>query len=224
MKRDESIAYILYLVFVFILGGSGLIIFNYEYDGFYQSVDDKLLSVAKGSTYLLSPDFHDRALTPEAVNAAEDLRNIRRLTRIAKYYGVSGVYTMIDKNGTIYFTSSSATDMRLKRDKNLTHYFDLCQQASSTVKKAFKNEKTVFVEKSDHRGTFRSVLIPMRSSGGHLYISGADINIDVLKGQIREEAYEHFGISLLLIVLSFPVFLWMLHLIRNAEIEETAEE
>lgn len=206
--KDHWFAFGFYLIFMGLVSISSYLFYSYEREEHYKEIDNKLLTVAKGATYLLAPDFHDRAVSADSISPEEDLRNISRFSNIAKMFQVTYIYTMIEKDGDIHFTSSSATDEERRSGENLTRYFDRYGEASETVKNAFVDQKTVFVEESDHWGHFRSVLVPMRSSSGRFYLSGADIRTSIMNQKIEEETLEHLAVVAGVFLLTFPLFLW----------------
>lgn len=187
----------------------------------YDQFDHQLLGIAKNSVLLLPKDFHDRATNATSVSAQEDLYNISRLSQSANNFDVTYIYTLIQKNGHIYFTSSSATEQEVRTGKNMTHYFDLYDDASPTVIEAFRTQKIQFVEESDKWGTFRSVLVPLKSPNGHTYIAGADIRSDRIHKQLYNQAVHHFLFAFGLIFISFPIFLWRHQYIKKLAFFDT---
>lgn len=209
------------LIAAFSLFLLGIALFGYlEYqrnkEKLYRDIDAKLLTSAKVTENLLTPAFHDRALTPSSLSAAEYDRNIARLSDLAKKMEVIYLYTMVQENGKIYFTASSATDEERKTGINLTHYFQHYEDASDTLKQVFQTHRTRFDEYTDRWGTFRSVFIPMKSPGGHPYVIAADIRIDQIHQLMREET---LGLLLRLfgvILFSLPLLLWYLKIITES--------
>lgn len=208
INREQWIALIYYFFFILLITTSSYLIFEYECDEHYSQIDDKLLSVAKGSSYLVAPDFYDRAIEADSISREEDMQNTQRLSKVAQYFHVAYIYSLIEKNGDFYFTTSSVSDDERKiGDEYLTKYFDKYDEASESVKNAFLNEETVYVEESDRWGSFRSVLVPMHSSQGKLYLSGVDIRSSELHKYVEDVAKEHLLITAVLILLSLPVFI-----------------
>jgi len=203
------------LVGTFILFILGIIFFSYsEYqhhkETLYKQIDERLLVSANTMNTILTPKFHDRALEATSITQTEYNQDIDRLSELAKSMQVIYLYSLIQRNGNVYFTASSATDEERKTGVNLTHYFEHYNDASDELKKVFQTHQKSYDEYTDKWGTFRSVFLPMKSPNGNTYVIAADIQIDAINKQLREEA---FGLLLRLfgtIVLSLPFLTWHL--------------
>ncbi len=205
---EQTISIGIYSIFIFWISLFSYLIYNEAKTTLYNQIDNQILAIARGSVMLLPIDFHDRTEDPSSISAEEDKHNIDRLSQIAKSFKVTYIYTMIQKNGHVYFTTSSATDQEYQTGKNMTHYFDLYEDASPTVMEAFRTHKVVFVEESDKWGTFRSVLVPLKSPSGKMYITGVDIRTDELHHKLNDQAVKQFLFAFGLTFISFPIFLW----------------
>lgn len=181
----------------------------------YQQLDARLYATAKGQTLLLADDFHDRSLTASAITPREDMSNIDRLSRFAKASGMTYVYTLIEKEGKVYFTASSATDEERKTGKNMTRYFDEYDDVSPLIHTAIYEQKLIFDETPDKWGTYRSIIIPMTSPMGWHYSVGADLPISDIQSMLRTQALQHFIFAFLLITVSFITLLWRLNRIKK---------
>jgi len=212
MRRGYSAIFLMFTFFLFVMG---IIFFSYtqyqkEKTIIYEQIDDKLKISALAADSILTPAFHDRALEASSISKDEDTRNIDRLSKFAKSIGVVYVYTMVERNGKIYFTSSSATEEERKTGINLTHYFDNYNDASDTLKKVFETYQVNFDETPDKWGIQRSIFIPMKSHNGHTYVVGADINVDLINKKLDEEAYNLLLRLFITIILSLPFLTWYL--------------
>lgn len=215
-KNHETL--VSFSIFVLFMAGVSLfsvLSYNTEKTMLYQQLDSRLYAAAKGQTLLLAPDFHDRALTPTAITPAEDITNIDRLSRFSEASQMSYVYTLIEKEGKIYFTASSATDEERKTGKNMTRYFDEYEDVSPSKRKAIQEQKLIFDEAPDKWGTYRSIIIPMTTAGGHHYAVGADLPITDIQSMLDRQALEHFAFAFVLIGVSFSTLLWRLNRIKK---------
>lgn len=198
------------VLFIFLIGFSW-----YNYSVYhelkklvYDKVDQRLLTAAKATTLLLPDDFHERAKNSMSISVSEDKKNIDTLSRLAKVSGVEYVYTMIRKEGKIYFTASSATDEERNSGELLTHYFDEYDDLDNEVKKVFLEQKTFYSESRDDWGTHRAVAVPYSTSNGEMYISGADIEIDLFHQMIQEVTVKNVFFGLILLISGFPMLMW----------------
>lgn len=215
----------IFLIATFILFAFAVAVFNYyEYQQnkieLYRQIDEKLLASAEGASLVLSPDFYARTIDKSSISKSEDERNIERLSRFAKGMKVVYVYTIIQKNGKIYFTASSATDEERKTGINLTRYFDTYDDASDTLKNVFRTHTKQFAEYTDKWGTFRSIFIPMKNQQGNLYVIGADIRIDSINQILNKKALNRLLNLSIVLLLSLPFLTWRLRRINsNLQVE-----
>lgn len=182
----------IHLIIALILFIVGILIFSImEYklheERVYNQIDEKLKIASFMTDTLLTHEFHDRAIDENSISDEEYTSNIKRLSELAKILDVIYIYTMVEKNGQIYFTASNATDEEIQTGINLTTYFERYEDPSEGLKKVFKTNNTDYDEYTDKWGTFRSIFLPMKSPNGNLYVIAADIQIDVLKQHLQEE-------------------------------------
>lgn len=174
----------------------------------YDKVNERLLTAARATPLLLSSDFHERAKYRYSITEFEDAKNIDKLSLFAKLSEVEYVYTMIRKEGKIYFTSSSASEKELASGTLLTRYFDEYDDLDNEVKKVFLKQKILYSQSTDDWGTHRAVAVPFKTSDGRLYISGADIEIDLFNEMIQEVTAKNIFFGLILLLSGFPMLAW----------------
>ncbi len=197
-------------LFIFLIGFSW-----YNYNVYheirklvYEKVDHQLLTAAKATILLLPTDFHMRAKNLKSISTVEDEQNIGTLSKLAKINNVEYVYTLIQQNDKIYFTSSSATDEERKTGNLLTHYFDEYDDADIQVIKAFSQEKTLYSESTDSWGSHRAVIIPYRTDDGELFVAGADIEINIFHEMLNEATAKNIFLGLILLLSGLPMLIW----------------
>ncbi len=136
-------------------------------------IEAKLRSAALNTSFVLGEKFFDKAVKKDAVSKSEDINNTLKLNKLAKNEGVRYFYSMIEKKGKIYFTSSSALP-----GESLESYWVYYPEATKNLKNIFKINHPFYEVSTDRWGTFKSILIPMQTKEGVKYIVGADIQID----------------------------------------------
>lgn len=217
MKKNYDVLISFAIFFVFMLG---VLLFSYlsyaaEKTMLYEQVDARLKTIAQAQALLLKPDFHDRALNASAISQTEDLHNIDRLSSLVTLSEMSYVYSLIEKEGKIYFTSSSATDEERRSGKNLTRYFDHYDDVNPAITEAVIKHTLIFSETTDKWGTFRSIIIPMITPKGNHYSLGADMSIAHLNSILHRQALAHLLIALGLLAVTFVALVWRLNHIRK---------
>jgi len=144
-----------------------------EFEG---KINSKLKSAALNTALILGDKFFEKAYKGK-VSKNEDINNTFLLTNLANNEGVRYVYSMMEKNGTIYFTSSSATKEEIKNN-DLTAYMVKYPEASYKLRHIFDINHSFYEITTDRWGSFKSILIPKYTKNGIPYIVGADIQID----------------------------------------------
>lgn len=214
-KFDKSFAIGSSVLFVLAVTFFSYLEYQKHKKTYYEHVDDKLLSSAKVMIQILPHDFHDRAIGADSIPQAEDIRDIDRLSELAKGLNVAYLYTMISKDGKIYFTASSATDEERKTGINLTHYFENYDDASDKLKTVFQTHESTFDEYTDRWGHFRSVFVPMKSPGGNPYVIAADIRTDDINKVLHKDALTLFLRLLGIIIISILILTWRFRVINS---------
>jgi len=168
-----------------------------EYD---KHINEKLRSAALNTAFVLGDDFFDKASRGE-IYTDEDIDDTFKLTKLAQNEGVDYIYSMMEKNGKIYFTSSSATKGEIRSNK-IFNYMEEYPEATDKLKNIFKTFNPFYEVSTDRWGTFKSILIPMQTKKGVKYIVGADIRIDKIL-----RAKENFLKKIILINILFVLMM-----------------
>ena len=205
---NKFLSLIVYFIFLALV-----ILFSYysfirEKEYIYKEVDHKILAIAQSLPLLLSDDFHDRASSANSITNQEFKANMEKLSQMTKSFKVDYVYTCIKRNNSMFITSGNATDNEIKTGVNLIHYYDPYIEATPSMLKAFDTGKILFVENTDHWGTFRNVLVPLKSPNGSIYMSGVSISLYKIEQYLRESFIEHIIFGVGLFIISLPIFLW----------------
>lgn len=214
-KADKAFVIGGFILFVFAMSLLSYFEYQEQKKTFYERVDANLLAAANGANLILPSDYHDRALETSSISQGEYNHYLNRLSTFAKSIQVVYVYTMVQKNGKIYFTESSATDEERKTGINLTHYFDQYDDASNKLKEVFKTHNISYDEYTDKWGTFRSIFLPLKTSKGNFYVIGADIRIDQINKKIDQKALSLFLRFLGIIAVGTIVLMWKLRQINS---------
>lgn len=202
-KTGRLLFLLLIILSLYILGG-----FYYTYQtekkDLYNNVDKHLQVFAYIAVDILGKNFFNRVVDKDSITEKEDIKNIKILSTLTKYSDIKYVYTLIQKDNKIYFTSSSASREELMTQKNLTRYFDEYEEATDELKNAFEDKKIVYEESTDKWGTFRSVLIPMKNDKGDWFIVGVDLETTALNSmlfsKLQNYVFYSFGLILILIL------------------------
>jgi methyl-accepting chemotaxis protein len=167
-------------------------------------IDDKLRTSALAVRYILPGGFHDRVLGPASVSPEEHMDNVRKLSRYAKEAGVVYLYSIMEHQGKLVFTSTSATDKEL-REGAVDPYFTVYDDATEGMRNSFKDKKAFFEEYQDKYGNFRSVIIPVTAPGNRVYLVGADMDISSIHSLVVQNMTHALLAGLVLFMFSMAV-------------------
>ena len=199
-------AFLIYLAFV---GGAGAFHYLNTRALLLASLDRELLAGASAVRHVLADDFHDRAVTADAIARDEDWQNIRALSRLAARAGFTFLYTAIERDGRILLTSSSATDEELAEGVEV-HYFDSYEEAHADVTAVLAEDEPLFTTYTDRWGTFRAALVPERSPAGQPFVAAAELEIGYVRDRLAREMVTMAVTALALLAASLPLFLLLL--------------
>jgi len=181
-----------------------------EYD---KHINEKLRAAALNTSLILGDKFFNRAVKKGNISKNEDIKNTLKLNKLAKNEGVRYVYSMIEKNGKIYFTSSSALP-----GESLTSYWSYYPSATKKLRHIFEINHAFYEVSTDKWGTFKSILIPMQTKKGVKYIVGADIQIDKIL-HVKENFLKKIILINILFIFMMIYFAYKTRKLLKKEIE-----
>lgn len=179
-----------------------------------EDMDKSLNSGVAFLKYVIGDDFHDKYKSPSDLSEADYKVRSLAIDPTVKKMGLKYIYSMIERNDSIYFTFSNNSEEDYTSD-NATTYFLHYSEVSDELKKAFKNNEIVYEEYTDRWGSFRSVFIPFKSSNGVNYVIGADIEIEVINSMLRESLWRNLLLGLIISIIMIPIVLLLIRKIVN---------
>jgi diguanylate cyclase (GGDEF)-like protein/PAS domain S-box-containing protein len=198
------IAVIVYLIWVSVFVGT-----NYfsEKDRLYRSLDVQLDTAAASLPLLLPESFHHQSMQPGGLTQQQSLELTLKLSDFTRIRDVIYFYSLVLRDGKVYFTASSATDEEIEAGEGGTYYFDPYDDVDPGVFEVFRSEQKAYLEYTDQWGTFRSVFIPLRSPDGTLYVTAADIEISHIQDLLRRSLLRTLGVAALFLLFAIPLML-----------------
>ena len=155
--------FIILFLFIFIMLISFSIFAYYLVDSTYnEHINSKLKSAALNTSFILGDKFFNKAVKKGAISKQEDINNTLKLNVLAKNEGVRYVYSMTEKNGKIYFTSSSSLP-----GESLESYWQYYPEATYNLRHIFDINHSFYEVSTDRWGTFKSILIPLYTKKRH---------------------------------------------------------
>jgi len=198
-----SVALVFYIL---VVAGYAYWSYHHERQQIFDRLDQQLMLAAISIKYVLADDFHDRADGPAAITPTEDDQNITALSHIADESGFAFLYTVIEADGKLYLTSSSAT-LEERAENQEIHYYHHYYDASSKLLEAAGGSEPVYATYTDRWGTFRALFLPQVSPGGQPYVACAEHDVDYVNGLLQAKLDESVIIALILLLATLPLFL-----------------
>lgn len=186
----------------------------------FSEVDGKLRNGAIATNYILPQRFHVLANNKEDIPTMQQRYYVIELSKYAKEIGVKYLYSFVMVDGKVYYTFSSATDEEIAND-DVFYYLEEYPEASKELIKLLEapNQELIETER-DRWGYFRSILRSYSTVNGVIYVTGADIEVEVIRRTYIISILRSliFAISLLSILI--PVIL-QYERINRLQIDDT---
>lgn len=186
-------------------------------DAFLQGVDAKLEAVATALPQLVHPDYHDRVVGPDSIDAKEYDLLLNRLSDYANSIGIKYLYTYMQFDGVFRVAATSATEDE-RRTHDETAYFTEYEEPPEGMLQAWKTGAPCYVQYKDEWGFFRSIFIPMQTEKGARYIIGADVSLAFIRGVLTKVLLVNVGLGVAIFLCVWVLSYWILsHILKPVE-------
>ncbi len=138
-------------------------------------IDDKLKTVALSVKPMMDA-YNDEINGSNSITPQRYMDILKELSSYTNSIGVEYVYSIAQKDGKIYFTTSSATEEEIKKE-SYSKFYEEYKEASDGLKKALSSQKPEFDEYSDEWGSHRSYFVPLKTASGKEYTVGIDVSL-----------------------------------------------
>ncbi len=209
--RKDTI-YIALLIYLTALICYGLWDFQYQKKAILNNIDAELKASAVALKYMLPEDLHDRVVDAQSLSIEEDQHLSRKFTNFAKDTGFKYVYTVLKKEGKLYFIISDVT-VNPETTRG-TYYFYLYEKANENYYKAFDTQLPTFLTASGKWGTTRTIMVPETSAGGTKFLSCVDYDIGYVKSKLLRNWMRSCVVMLFFLVMTFPIIFIYIRLHR----------
>jgi diguanylate cyclase (GGDEF)-like protein/PAS domain S-box-containing protein len=183
--------------------------FNYfkEKQHLYAELDQELKNAALTIPSILPKGLHNKEMSKNDLSKQQDLAITLTLSEYTQRTDIVYLYTLILRDNKIFYTSSSASNAELRSNTFAVNYFDHYDDAASDIAAIFGQNQSQIHESSDKWGDFRSILIPIKSDDGSVYIVGADLSVSHIDTLLNETLYFNLIISALFLLFACPFFI-----------------
>ena len=206
---------------VLFLAGSALFslgIYNYLYKQSLAHLDEELNIAVESVSGVLNNKLHTGILNSDSISKTRQLEIEQLLSRVVKNTKIEFIYSMVKKEGKIFFVTSNLTEEEIKNNEPilLTPY----EEADPAIFRAFDTGAKQTAEYTDKWGVFRSVFQPRIANDGQTYVIGADISLNAVKALNVKSTRNALLTWLALALLFIPLFyLYAKSLLREKQLE-----
>ncbi|MDN0077702.1 methyl-accepting chemotaxis protein [Crenobacter sp. SG2303] len=177
----------------------------YAYDAIVgaemRGVDQRLMTAAYATQRLVGIGYHDQLPASDP----NDLVQTAKLTDFTHVSDLAYVYTTIERNGRVLYTTSSGSPDEVRAGKFEHWYLAEYKQVPQGLSAALNDGKVHFEEYRGEYGLFRSVFAPFTSANGVRYVVGVDVSLSKVEALRSTVLWQVLGFGLVLLVLSVLV-------------------
>jgi PAS domain S-box-containing protein len=173
--------------------------FTNEREIIQQGIDEKLLSIVYIIKDTLPPDYHDLIMDENFITNEDYNQLVSRYNRTCSELGLKYVWSLLEIDGRLVFTSSTSPDHKVALD-NHAHFFE--EHTNPEVYEyVLSSGETQFKTSTDKWGEIRAVLVPYKDIHGRTFIFGASVEESYLKNLIRDALIQFLLMGFVLIIL-----------------------
>lgn len=189
------------------LGLFGWANYTTHYQTLLESADQKLALSAIASNQLIPANLHRKPITT-SMSRSEEEGIAKTLTHFAREAKLAYLYTLVQHEGKLRFTSSSAAPGEFTEKQYELIYWTEYHDATPKIVKAIETLQPTRAEYTDQWGTFRSYFLPRVADDGTVYIVGADTDISSIRALAWESMQRAVANGILLTILCLPFVLY----------------
>lgn len=165
-----------------------------------EGIDLLLFSVAYGAQNIVGETYHNDIIDSTSVNQEEYDKIVNALSRFAQTLEVKEIYSYINFNGELRWTSGSLAD-----DTFFSKYDGNTEKVQKIYFKPFLDNKPLIYEYEDFYGSVRSVFIPFTTKNGKQYIIGVDYPTEHIKKIEIATILLYTGIGFILLTIALTI-------------------
>lgn len=194
MLRKLKIKYkILILVFIITSASVGVYTtYSYKFsrEAEMKQIDSLLLAIGNGTNNLVGEEYHERITDASSLTQEEYAVYAHKLTDYAHRVNAKYVYSYVEHQGEMHFTSSSLNEDDIKNNKVDPFFFRYNDSEDPLLVQnqyyvPFRTGQPHYAEYRDFYGPVRSIFIPFRTKSGKPYIVAVDYSIGYVETRLN---------------------------------------
>ncbi|MFK5976034.1 MAG: adenylate/guanylate cyclase domain-containing protein [Sulfurovum sp.] len=169
---------IIIMFFVYLLGVSINTWYQHEIakDDLLKSIDRQLGWAASGTALILGNNYHNSKFLSN-LDKENYFKIMNKISKFNDKMGTAYLSTFIQKDKKIVFAATSYKANEWSDEKYKDDFLVEYNTSSVLLKSTFYNNKISYEYSQDKWGKFRSILMPIKSEDGSIYVVAADIDI-----------------------------------------------
>ncbi len=200
-RRSIYVAFLITLIFTFSFGA---FYYQKKKSQIYEYTDTILLTAALSAKNFLPKDYHEK-LDSVTKSSYDETKN--RFNQFVREIHFAYIYTMIEKDGKLYYTASNVLERDIEKGLE-TNFMQEVTTYQENIREALQTNKIIyFNEYGSAWGSFRTVLVPIKSIVKKEFVLATDIPIQEMEASLRNSFNESLLGDLIFFVFSFSVTL-----------------
>lgn len=184
-----------YIILVFL----GVGFFTYDrYQYMHKSLDNKLYDSIMFYQELFPKNYHDK-IKKSYYSAEEYLKLIERNNILCKKINIQYLWSVIERDGNIYFTSSTSTNHQVEGGQYALFYQK--HNDPSSFKEALDSMLPTYSTFENEWGKGRQLLVPYKNKKGEKYVFGISQSYDVIWSSIVDATIHNALVGIVILLL-----------------------
>lgn len=212
LSIKQKILFLVFIIIIFSVAGYTTMSIKYTKKAEIEEIDNLLQAVAYGTHHIVGDAYHDAIEDSTSISKDDYAKIGKTLNEFVQNVNVKEVYSYINYNGELRFTSGGIDEKYANPDQP-DIFFDKYEGDAKIVDsiyfKPLRNNQPLFFSYNDIYGSVRSAFIPFKTAKGKSYVVAVDYSsqyIDRLTGKIIKN-FLIVGISILAFALIFAYIL-----------------
>lgn len=207
LSIKQKILFLVFIVITLSVAGYTTLSIEYTKRSEIEEIDKLLQAITYGAQHLVGDDYHDAIEDSTSVSKEEYTKLVHTLNEFAQNADVKEVYSYINYNGELRFTSGGLNYQYAPSDQTdpfFERYEGDVKIVDSIYFKPLRDNQPFYYSYKDVYGAVRSAFIPFKTSNGKSYVVAVDYSaqyIDQLTGNIIK-TYLLVGFCILILALS----------------------
>lgn len=172
-----------------------------------EEIDKDLYNIVRTNKELYPDDFHDHILDENSVSKEDYNIIVDRNNQLCKELGLQYLWSVIQINGKVRFTTATSPDLEIKNKKH-AGFFEVHSNPEA-FDEVFATMKPVISEFHNEWGNGRMILSPYFDKHGRKYCFGVSQSIEHVNTEVKKSILLSVVILLISLLLFLPIIYFL---------------